>query len=225
MSADLPAEIWHTSIFCRTANDVHGLQRLRAVNRSFRELVDARVVALTQSIQQHASQSTPPNVSLHVSTRDLSSTQQALETAANWVLLACVADKRARRERAPEARNISVCDMLGKSFMYAWTASMFGKLSLSASHPTAFRPLAEKMYVRQSRRPIWDAHESDRDKTEQVVFDNNKHAWIRLTTSKLCCALPENADTPACKDKIAALLTRAMFALVVHRRVEAPVAA
>ena len=56
----LPPEIWEKHVLKHTENNVYNLQRLRAVNKGFRETIDARVMAIIETIQQHESRCTPP---------------------------------------------------------------------------------------------------------------------------------------------------------------------
>ena len=45
----LPPEVWHGHVLKHTVNNVYNLQRLRAVNKGFRETIDARVMAIVQT--------------------------------------------------------------------------------------------------------------------------------------------------------------------------------
>ena len=67
----LPPEVWHGHVLKHTVNDVYNLQRLRAVNKGFRETIDVRVLAIIETIQQHESRCTPPDVNVHVSESDI----------------------------------------------------------------------------------------------------------------------------------------------------------
>ena len=92
----LPGEIWDTRILQAVKMNVYSLQRLRAVNRGLRAVIDDRVLCLVRSVQAHPSHSKPPNVVADISGEETSNVYEAHETSANWLLLACVADKRDR---------------------------------------------------------------------------------------------------------------------------------
>ena len=66
-----------------------------------------------------------------------------------WVLLACVAEKRSRaKKNGPPP---SIADVYGKTFLHYITATLCGKMSLTATHPQKLRGLTEAMCLRYSQ--------------------------------------------------------------------------
>ena len=173
----LPPEVWHGHVLQHTVNDVYNLQRLRAVNKGFRETMDARVMAIVQTIQQHESRCTPPDVNVHVSESDIETTEKARVTGADWVLLACVAEKRSRaKKNGPPP---SIADVYGKTFLHYITATLCGKMSLTATHPQKLRGLTEAMCLRYSQNCM------------VCIRDE----WIALMIKKLAQGLPSDVTT------------------------------
>ena len=173
----LPPEVWHGYVLEHTVNDVYNLQRLRAVNKGFRETIDARVMAIMETIQQHESLFTPPDVHMYVSESDMETIEKARITGADWVLLACVAEKRSREKK--DGPPPSIADVYGKTFLHYWTATLCGKMSLTATHPQKLRLLSERMCLRFSRNCL------------VCIRDE----WIALMIKKLAQGLPSDVTT------------------------------
>ena len=191
--------------------NVYSLQRLRAVNRGLRAVIDDRVLCLVRSVQAHPSHSKPPNVVADISGEETSNVYEAHESSANWVLLACVADKRDRLKMSGEVNQVfspTVCDVLGKSFMYFWTATMFGKLSLTTSHPVSFSRLARKIFSRNCHQ---SEHSHKQNSVPEASYFKERDAWITLTSAKLCRTLPRHMNAERCKRQITDILRTAVY--------------
>lgn len=210
----IPADIWEARILQTVEMNVYSLQRLRAVNRGFREVIDARVLALVRSVQEHPFHSKPPDVVAVISDEETNNVYEAHQSSANWVLLGCIADKRDRLKISGEVYSVfspTVCDVLGKSFMYFWTATMFGKLSLTTSHPVSFSRLARKMFSSNSHQ----SKPSHKQKAlPEAAYYKERDSWITLTAEKLCKTLPRHMNVERCKRQITDILKTAVYTRV-----------
>ena len=183
---------------------------LRAVNRACLAATDMRVMNIIDTIRRHTSNSAPPNIDIDVTPSELSSVLQAHITAVDWVLLACITEKRSRQADSREIYEIfqpTICDMAGKSFMYWWTSSIFGKLSLSPALPRGFKPLCIKMEFSATNTSLLKKENGVSPKERNM----NKKSWIFLAATKLCHARPRHLDKKLAFDRISSLMTRALF--------------
>ena len=190
------------------------LVALCLVNRGFREAVDTRVIKLIETIRQHPSHSTPPDVDVDVTDDEVATTEQARMTGADWVLLGCVAEKRWRQQLNAETYNVfraSTCDVQGKSFMHYWAATICGKYSGGGAYPTGFKIMANKMLMRDhDSKPKFDKRVQ-----KPRVFDEKyarvRDAWIQVMVDKLRHDIPAHYDTVHTMAKQKILLEHAMF--------------
>ena len=194
MSTVIPEDIWHTHILPHVSNNVYDLQRLRAVNRGFRDVVDTRVMKLVETIREHTSQSTPPDVEIDVTEDEVATTEKAAMTGADWILLGCVAEKRWRQQLNTEKYKIfraSTCDMQGKSFMHYWTATICGKYAGGGAYPTGFKMMVNKMLMRDNdSRSIRSSYM----KQIYLTYARVRNAWIEIMMEKLKHDIPAHYD-------------------------------
>ena len=130
-----------------------------------------------ETIQQHESLFTPPDVHMYVSESDMETIEKARITGADWVLLACVAEKRSREKK--DGPRPHLADVYGKTFLHYITATLCGKMSLTTTHPQKLRALTEAMRLRFSLNCL------------VCIRDE----WIVLMIKKLAQGLPSDVTT------------------------------
>ena len=101
LTISLPLELWTESIIPRSGNSVHHMQRLRAVNKKFRDKVDEQVLRIINCFQKNQN-ILPFGRIVQILDTEIDSTIQARETAASWILLVTVVEKRKRQLVMPD---------------------------------------------------------------------------------------------------------------------------
>mgnify|MGYP001267005432 CR=1 FL=1 len=219
----LPEEVWSRHVLQHAMN-VNVLQRVRAVSKGFRETVDARVMNLIDSIRdarmnEGGMNETEPDVP----DDEVATAELALETAANWVVLTCVAEKRRRQKKKAEIYKVyqaTVCDMHGKAFMHHWTAIFCGKLSCRKSMPRNFAKIVVRMEVHDVlkremseilQRPLKAGPFEYEVRKGVEKYDEQMMKWVVRTVGKLAHGLPQHCDRERAVANMTTMLKNAMF--------------
>lgn len=164
--AYIDGDVWTSLILPQAEHSVHQLQRLRAVNTSFREHVDKTVCELMVAcIEGKKTAAIPRNIRLH-SDNDLATVQNAMVAAADWVLLACVVKHRNNDTNAHRL------DPIGKGYLITAVANLFGKMR--SANPNMMNPIYEK--IRGSG--AWVC----RDPTQRIV---HREKLVHLIAARL----------------------------------------
>ena len=220
----LPEDVWIRYVLQHVAMNVNVLQRVRAVSKGFRETVDARVMNLSDSIRDGKMNAGGMNeTEPDVQDDEVATAELALETAAKWVVLACVAEKRRRQKEKPEIYKVyqaTVCDMHGKGFMHHWTAILCGKLAMTwcrKSIPIDFAKMVARMEVRpvckKEMSEVLRGHLSGKTEVCMPVekYDEQMMKWVVRTVGKLAHGLPQHCDRERAVANMTTMLKHAMF--------------
>lgn len=135
--AHLDGDVWTSFILPQVEHSVHQLQRLRAVNTSFREHVDKTVCKLMLACMKESKTAAIPHpIRLH-SDKDVATVKTAMVAAADWVLLACVVKYR------NSDTNAHRLDPIGKGYLITVVANLFGKMR--SGDQDMMHPIYEKL--------------------------------------------------------------------------------